>query len=159
MATYGDRPCIICGKSFPVRHPAQICCSDACRKIRRRAVNSEEKKRYRRENRELIATLTAEIERLRAENESLHKLASAYKPTHICERMRIKTMTPLPCGLRQQCWSPSRCEKVPEGLTRKNAVDPAHDVYLGTSTLFPKTRPPKVPADAYLPSTDREESL
>ena len=157
MATYGQRPCIICGTLFDVNHAAQICCSDACRKVRRKAKNAEAKRRSRKEVKDLIISLTAEVELLKAENELLRQQVSGPVPTHVCERMRIKTTTLLPCGRRQQCWSPSKCERVPEGLTRKAAVDPAHDIYLGTSMLFPHPHPPKVPVDAYLPSTDREE--
>ena len=32
-----------------------------------------------------------------------------------CDRLRLDSMSPLPCGKRGECWSPSKCKHVPRG--------------------------------------------
>jgi len=153
--SYATKTCVICGKEFaPIGPRQRYCCVCGHNRQSERAATYRRQRQGR--TQELIASLEAEIERLKAENEQLRK-QGAVTLMYTCERMKLRTMQPLPCGRRQQCWSPEPCAKVPPELTRKAAADPAHDIYLGTSMLFPHPHPPKVPADAYLPSTDREE--
>ena len=151
---YATKTCVICGKEFvPVGPRQRYCC--VCGHNRQ----SERATAYRRQRdsrtQELIASLEAEIERLKAENTQLRQ---KLEPTlmYVCERMKLRTMQPLPCGRRQQCWSPEPCKKVPPELTRQDAKDPAHEINIGSALLFQPKRPP-MPADAYLPSTDRGE--
>lgn len=151
---YATRTCIICGKTFSPTHSRQrYCC--VCGKNHRSEQAAAYHRRRKAEIQELIASLEAEIEQLKAENEQLRRQGSVTL-TYVCERMKLRTMQPLPCGRRQQCWSPEPCKKVPPELTRQDAKDPAHEINIGSAILFQPKMPP-TPANVYVPSTDREE--
>lgn len=54
---YGERTCLQCGKKFIAMHFAQICCSDECRKARRKNNNRANASRQ-------LTKLHAKIQRL-----------------------------------------------------------------------------------------------
>lgn len=67
--------------------------------------------------RSTVKQLREEIEQLKAENEEPEKESEgvfAGKTLNYCERMKLKTTQPLPCGQKLPCFQPP-CEHLPKG--------------------------------------------
>lgn len=151
MTTYGQRTCLICGKSFEAAYAQQVCCSSECQRIRtQQTKNAYGKKKYlgKKQLAQENAELKAEITALR---EALEKASMAQ--WNVCERLNIRQMSKLPCGKRPACWAPDKCSKVPRGAKKEDAHEPAEEGR-GTTSLVMK-RVPKMPSNAYIPVTDR----
>lgn len=129
MIEYGTRACLVCGKEFEVAYPSQLTCSLECRKKR----NNQRHQRYRQKQKErllnleavikekdaVIASLQAELKILKAQVKKIESKTfkssqvENFKAAHkleTCERMKLSALN-LPCGLRNECWEPSKCDK------------------------------------------------
>lgn len=73
---YGERTCLECGKKFIALHFAQICCSEECRKLRRKNKNRANVMRHVNRLRSRIVELEKRNAELEAElAEALARLA------------------------------------------------------------------------------------
>lgn len=58
MANYPERECLYCGKKFTPHHAYVVCCSEECKKERRKQIAAEARKKYREKNKEnALATI------------------------------------------------------------------------------------------------------
>lgn len=131
MGDYGKRECLICKKIFDVKYASQVTCSPDCQRERKIAACKDFRARKKATFESLIAQVTdkdAQIDALRKEIESLKtelkkvcrkdcgkksESIKNFKASHdlkTCERMNLKALH-LPCGERDECWMPSKCEK------------------------------------------------
>lgn len=144
MSDYGERKCLVCGKTFEPQFAQSICCSPECQKKRKQAKKKEWDQRCanliaRVESCEKqIALLERLVKHLHGfEADELERLYEVLlgKPEpepepplmQFCERMDLKVIgEDLPCGKRTECFRPKRCEKVPEGAleVKKNFTPP-----------------------------------
>ena len=118
----GVKYCIVCGKEFHGVRRNQVVCSDACRK----AYNHQY---YVLTRQPASHTFTckhcgkqfASFRRKRIYCSKECKIAATTHPaaTHIvinvCERLKMQSMQPLPCGERRECFLPRLCSKCPDG--------------------------------------------
>ncbi len=80
-----------------------------------------------------VNTLELKIALLQRKN-ARDKMASA--TWYLCERMRLKQTSPLPCGTRPDCFRPDRCKHVPKGKSASDVVSPLKAMD-GTAPVLP----------------------
>ena len=87
-------PCKYCGKMFKPKYPWAVYCSKECS----HAAKKEQINNYNKANKSKKAAqaLPADIA----------------DKMNVCDRLKLKSMSPLPCGTRYEC---EGCEKCPEG--------------------------------------------
>ena len=141
---YGTRHCLTCGKEFTATYPNHICCSSECQNARRRESWKRYGEKTRRKQKERLQNLIDENERLKKRVEELEKeleemismnneeegeeeeeeneaqQTQALPTMYVCERMKLKQMSPLPCGKRSQCHYPMPCKNLPKGMTKED---------------------------------------
>lgn len=154
MADYGRRTCLVCGKEFSPQYPQNVCCSKECQKQRDKANGQKWHEKYRLtiqkrmasleqavvlleklvchvhglsedEMRDLYKKLLAEEDTTAPEPEPKPEPKPVPPTLHVCERMSLRTTSPLPCGERVECFNPQRCDRVPTWAkpVTENAVD------------------------------------
>ena len=90
-----QKPCKNCGKLFTPKYPwAVYCCKDCARAFKNKQVSAL--------NKQKSATPTQPLPQ-----DIIDKM-------NYCERLKLKSMSPLPCGTRYEC---EGCEMCPEGAT------------------------------------------
>lgn len=120
MPIYEKRCCMTCGKEFVPIRPQIVCCSPECQKIRKRALEKELKRAYRKRIEDTIAQLDSRVKELEEKlkiaetaNAQLSMREGAKGNTSKmiqCLRCNVKA-TQLPCGKNQLCWEPTPCKK------------------------------------------------
>lgn len=97
-------PCKYCGKMFTPKYPWAVYCSKECS----HAAKKEQVYNYNKAHKAKKTTQTLP--------------ADIADKMNVCDRLKLKSMSPLPCGTRYEC---EGCEKCPEGakpVPRFNSV-------------------------------------
>lgn len=127
---YGERTCLICGKSFYPKRIWDITDTPEChtewqrRRYRKNAQRTRARRKQQYEDMvKQLADAQNQIKFLEEEIQRLQQKVSA-KELLTCERMSLRALR-LPCGLRYECFKPERCSQCPEDATIDAAFDPA----------------------------------